>query len=116
MVSKRPGAIPRPWARGPRPHRWRTGTDPELHRKFTAWRQQRNQALHRREEWDLTLEVWIRIWGDFWRERGRTRGSRCMSRIDWEQGWTETNVAIVTREEHARAQGLHRARVAGRFA
>jgi len=85
------------------------------HRKFEAWRQQRNQAQYRGEAWSLGFDLWVEIWGDQWDQRGRTRGSLCMSRRDWERGWHASNVQIVTREEHARMQALHRERVRGVF-
>lgn len=116
MISRRPGAIPRPWARGSRPWRWKHGPDPRTHELYTAYRQQRNQALFRQEPWHLTFEEWQEIWQPWWGQRGRTRGSRCMSRQDWDGPWSRDNVMIVTREEHARMQALARARARGTFA
>jgi len=101
--------IPRPNSRHPRPHLWKTGPDPVLRHKYYVWLQQRNQALWRDEGWHLPFETWLDIWGTAWPLRGRTRGSMCMSRQDWSAPWTADNVIIVTRETHARAQGLAKA-------
>ena len=98
----------RPKARGTRPHIWRTGPDPIRHKQYRVWLQQRNQALWRGEGWDedLDFDRWLSIWGDQYHLRGRTRGTLCMTRCDWELPWSPTNVEIVTREEHARRQGI----------
>ncbi len=96
---------PRPHTRGPRPHVWKIGPDPELHAKYRVWLQQRNQALWRGEGWHIDFDVWCEIWGDQWHNRGRERGTMCMTRRDWSEPWTEDNAIIVTRSQHARAQG-----------
>lgn len=102
--------IPRPHTRGPRPQRWVTGPDPELHRRYRHFQQQRNQANFRGEPWDITFEQWCELWGDLWHSRGRERGSMCMTRRDWYGGWTLDNVVVITREEHARQQRDHQVR------
>jgi len=104
-----PKTGPRPHTRKPRPHLWISGPDPVQHKKYRVWLQQRNQALFRGEGWDLPFEVWCDIWGQQWELRGRERGSMCMTRLDWELPWTGDNVEIVTREQHARAQGMAKA-------
>jgi len=97
--------LPRPHTRKPRPHVWQI-QDPDLRVKWYIWGQQKNQAQWREEGWDLSFEVWLEIWGDLWSQRGRERSCYCMTRRDWSLPWTEDNVKIVTREEHARLQGL----------
>ena len=99
----------RPNSRHARPHLWKTGPDPLLRRRYYQWMQQRNQAQWRGETWNISFEAWQLLWQDLWDLRGRTRSSLCMSRQDWELPWTTDNVIIVTREVHARAQGLARA-------
>lgn len=98
---------PRPQSRGPRPQAWITGPDPELHRRYRIWIQQKNQAQWREEGWDISFERWQALWDESgqWLNRGRARGDYCMTRIDRELPWTESNVQIITREEHARIQG-----------
>jgi len=99
----------RSWGRL-RPHLWISGPDPVLHKKYRVWLQQRNQALYRSEPWHLAFDEWCEIWGEAWHNRGRERGSLCMTRRDWSGAWTPDNVIIVTREQHARTQGHARAR------
>jgi len=101
--------IPRPNSRGLRPHLWRVGPDPDLHAKYRVWLQQRNQALWRDEGWEISFADWVKLWGDLWLLRGRTRGTYCMTRVDWSLPWTLDNVRIATREEHAKMQGDARA-------
>ena len=97
--------IPRPHATGPRPHVWITGPDPVLHKKYRVWIQQKNQAQYRQEGWDIDFKTWLEIWGDDYANRGRVKGTLCMTRRDWSLPWTPKNVKIVPREEHARMQG-----------
>jgi hypothetical protein len=96
---------------GPRPEQWITGPDPAEHIRYRTWVQQRNQAQWRDEGWTITFDEWKQIWADSgqWDNRGRERGCWCMSRQDWGLPWTTDNVAIITREEHARLQGDARA-------
>ena len=101
--------IPRPNARGARPQVWRTGPDPVLHTKYLTWLQQKNQAQWRDEGWHIGFTDWCDLWAERWESRGRTRGSYCMTRLDWSLPWTLNNVKITTREEHAKLQGDARA-------
>jgi len=99
--------IPRPHTRGPRPQAWVSGPDPEEHRRYRTYIQQKNQAQWREEGWSITFEAWKRLWHDSgqWANRGRERSCYCMTRRDWSLPWTLDNVVIVTREAHARMQG-----------
>ena len=97
--------IPRPHTTGPRPQVWITGPDPVTHKKYRVWIQQKNQAQYRQEGWAIPFEEWMEIWGDQWANRGREKGTVCMTRLDWSLPWTPDNVRIVPREEHARLQG-----------
>jgi hypothetical protein len=101
--------VPRPHCRGPRPQVWRTGPDPVLHKKYLTWLQQRNQALWRDEGWTIDFETWCGLWAERWEQRGRQRGDYCMTRVDWSLPWTVDNVQVITRSEHAKAQGHARA-------
>lgn len=89
---------------GPRPFMWKTGPDPRTHEQYTAWLKARAQAQFRGEAWDLTFEQYQELWGDLWEERGRTRDSLCLSRADYEKGWSLANCQVVTRREHAARQ------------
>lgn len=96
---------PRPHTMGPRPQSWISGPDETRHVQHCAWRQQKNQAQWRGEEWDLSFEDWVALWGDLWPLRGRLVTDYCMTRQDWEGAWTRTNAHVITRSEHARMQG-----------
>jgi hypothetical protein len=97
---------PRPHTCGPRPHLWTTGPDPVLHKKHRIWIQQKNQAQWRGEAWKFSFRKWLDMWEPYWHLRGREVGCMCMTRIDSNRAWTAKNVEIVTRQEHARRQGL----------
>ena len=99
--------IPRPHARGPRPQVWKVGPDPLTHRQYLVWLQQRNQANYREEGWTIEFEAWKQMWDEsgHWQDRGRVKGTWCMTRRDWSTPWTVENAIIVTREVHARMQG-----------
>lgn len=90
---------------GPRPNLWVSGPDPDRHRRYQAWLQQRNQAQWRGETWALPFEDWEQLWGEKWHSRGRERGCYCMTRRDYEGAWDTQNAQVITREEHARQQG-----------
>lgn len=100
--------IPRPNTRGPRPQAWVSGPDPDEHKKYRVFIQQRNQAQWRDEGWTVTFEQWKNIWKQSgqWENRGRVRGTYCMTRRDWSLPWTVSNCIVITRTEHARMQGL----------
>ena len=98
---------PRPHMRGIRPGAWVSGPDPEEHRRYRTFVQQRNQANWREEGWTISFEDWKRLWAESgrWPNRGRERGDYCMTRRDWSTPWTVENAQIITRQEHARLQG-----------
>ena len=89
---------------GQRPHVWRSGPDPERHKRYLQWLQQRNQAQFRGEPWELEFDDWLDIWGDLIQYRGRERGTMTMVRIDYTLPWSATNARIVDRIEHSRVQ------------
>lgn len=60
----------------------------------------RAQAKYRNEPFTLPWEDYLRMWEGQWFNRGSMKGSLCLSRKDWTQGWTTDNVEIVTREVH----------------
>lgn len=97
---------PRPHMRGPRPQVWVSGPDPEEHRRYRTWIQQRNQAQWRGEEWTISFEAWKQLWdlSGQWHNRGRARECYCMTRIDHLGAWSVDNVEIITREQHGRQQ------------
>lgn len=82
------------------PHKWVSGPDPVLHKKYRVWVQQRNQANFRGEGWTFTFEDWVDFWGDNFDQRGKEKSSLCMTRKDNSQPWHKDNVKIITRDEH----------------
>jgi hypothetical protein len=92
---------------GPRPQTWITGPDPLKHTQYRAFVQQRNQARWRKETWpdEFDFDSWVRAWADRWPDRGRSPDQYCMTRIDRTQPWTETNVQVITRAQHALQSG-----------
>lgn len=99
---------PRPHVRGPRPHAWKSGPDPEDHKRYRTFIQQRNQAQWRGETWSMTLDEWTQLWeqSGHWHDRGRSRECYCMTRRDQRESWTVDNAVIITRSEHSRSQAL----------
>lgn len=87
-----------------RPHLWKSGPDPEQHRLYKAWLQQRNQARWRGETWHLTFKEWIEVWGDLIDQRGRTRDSYCLTRQNYDRDWTRDNVIVLPRRAHNNQQ------------
>jgi hypothetical protein len=102
--------VPRPELRGPRPHVWRSGPDPEEHRKYRAFIQHRNQSIFRKEPWDVTWEQYKEIWKDHWHERGRMKDQYCLTRVNYDEPWTWDNLMVVTRREHNQHQSDNKAR------
>lgn len=100
--------------RGPNPHLWKSGPDPDLHDRYLVWTQHRNQAQWRGELYNLSFDDWLDVWGDLYPLKGRTRDSMCMTRIDASLPWSKSNTQIVSRSRHAQNQ-LNRGAADGRF-
>lgn len=62
------------------------------------YRRQKANAERRHIPWDFTFESWWKIWQDSgkWEQRGQTRDSYCMSRINDEGHYCPENVEIKT--------------------
>lgn len=84
---------------GLQPHVWLSGPDPVRHEQHIAWHRARAQAHYRGEEWELTYEQWIRIWGDKWSQRGRGVDNLLLTRKNYKKSWNTRNVHLVTRSE-----------------
>jgi hypothetical protein len=97
---------PRPQSCGPRPQAWKSGPDPEEHKKYRVFIQQKNQAQWREEPWQITFEEWKQLWDESgqWHNRGRERSCYCMTRRDVMEPWTKHNAVVISREEHSRKQ------------
>jgi len=87
------------------PELWISGPDPIEHDKYYAWQKHRAQARFRGEEYELTWEEFQSIWpNELFLQRGRTRGSYSMIRLDNTQPWAIDNVEVVTSEYHHKTQ------------
>jgi hypothetical protein len=73
--------------------------DPLLHAQHIAFLRARAQARYRKEPWELSLDHYFALWQGCWEQRGRSRNSLVLARIDLEGGWTIDNVEITTRYE-----------------
>ena len=81
----------------PRPKAWISGPDPIRHAKYKCWQQQKNQAIWRKEPYDLTFDQYVDLWGNKFDQRGRHSDQYCMWRANPALPWTLTNVRITTR-------------------
>ena len=82
---------------GPRPHTWVTGPDEEHHNKYRAWQRAKAQANFRGEDWQLSFQEWVEVWGTNWHRRGRGPDSLVMMRRRWQEPWTRKNSQLVDR-------------------
>ena len=69
-----------------------------------GWLRMKAQAKFRNEPFEITWEDYLKIWEGRWHQRGSSRESYTLQRIDWKGGWTLNNVHIVSRLEHWRRQ------------
>lgn len=88
---------------GPRPHTWVTGPDKEHHDKYIAWQRARAQAVYRGEDWQITFQDWVELWGKQWHRRGRGADCLMLMKRRWAEPWTKRNAHLVDRPTfHAR--------------
>jgi len=76
------------------PETWKSGPDPEIHSYYPKFVQHRNQAKFRKEEYNLTFEEWMHVWGRNIINRGRSKGTMFMTRIDDTDSWNIYNVML----------------------
>lgn len=93
---------------GPRPHLWKSGTDPVRHQMYYLWHQARAQAHYRGEAWRLTFDQYLELWQPYHDQRGRSGTSYSMSRHRPDQAWSSTNCFMATRAELNRRQAPQR--------
>ena len=113
--AKRPGRKPGPPKpkstfnpHAPRPHRWVSGTDEELHLMYMPFLKSKAQANFRGEPWTLDFNSFANLWRGKWDQRGRKGHNLCMTRISESKPWANDNIELVTRREHMVRQGLIR--------
>jgi hypothetical protein len=66
------------------------------------------QANFRGEAWTLSFDEYFNMWNGYWHERGRGADDLCMTRADWDKGWTKDNCSLAVRKEHLQRQGAFR--------
>lgn len=90
---------------GSRPHTWLAGPDPIDHRLYVDCQRARAQAWYRGEEWFISEQEYIQLWRehDRYKQKGRTRDSLCLVKIDKALPWTVDNVEFLSRLEHFRS-------------
>jgi len=78
---------------GPRPHLWRHGTDPVIHRLHRRYQLHRVQARYRQEAHELTFEQYrdFMLIDDRHLRAGRT-SSYCMARRNPQLPWRADNI------------------------
>jgi len=67
---------------------------------WKAYNMQKNMAINRGIEWDLTFEQWKQWWGDDIVNRGKGPGKLVMGRIDTSEPYTWNNLNKVSHAEN----------------
>lgn len=101
----------RPNLRGPRakmPHVWKSGPDIDRHNKYYYWAMHRSQALFRAEEYLLSFDDFVNLWGDQWNQRGRKSYSLILTRKDMEGAWSVSNCHLMERLQHIRLMAKYK--------
>lgn len=90
------------------PSKWITGPDPLTREKYYSYLKHRSQARFRSEDYGLTWEQWQAFWPDeAWSRRGQKNQDLVLGRVDWNRGWHEDNVEIMTRQRHFEIRKSH---------
>jgi hypothetical protein len=98
---------------GERPHTWIVGEDPVRHDQYTAWLKARSQAWYRGEQYDISFEDWVDLWGTNWHLRGRERDALMLMKRRWQEPWSKRNAQLVNRDTfHQRQSRIKRERKA----
>ena len=85
------------------PDKWITGPDIVRRDKYYGFLRHRAQAKYRKEDYQLTFEQFESLWSnDDWFRRGKAIDKLCMSQINYDIGWVEGNVEVITRGEQLR--------------
>lgn len=61
---------------------------------------QRNMAIYRKIEWNITYDEWIEWWGDNIEKRGRKTNDLVMGRIDFQGPYSLENIVLRTHREN----------------
>lgn len=92
--------------KGKRPRTWVFPHDAVKTDAYMKYLRAKAQAKYRKEHWDLTFDQWWTPWeaSGKWQERTNGKTGYCMIQINPELGWIESNLAVITREEHLKTQ------------
>ena len=73
-----------------------------LQRRHLAYVRHASQCRFRGEEFELTIEDWIKFWPteEMFARRGRKIEDLMMTRFDIEKSWSRENCCIITRHAH----------------
>ena len=85
------------------------GARPRFDNKFDtdrlyAYTRAKNQANHRKESWNLSLEQWFELWDNttLFYNRGTANHNVVLTRLDPSRPWDVTNVKIMNRTHQQR--------------
>lgn len=93
------------------PSKWITGPCLLTREKYYAYLKHRAQARFRKEDYSLTWDTWQSLWTDaVWAKRGRKSDDLILGRVDWDLGWLDNNVEIMTRKRHFEIRKQYNAR------
>lgn len=93
------------------PDKWKTGPDLLTREKYYAYLKHRAQAAYRQEDHDLTWDIWQSLWtNETWEQRGKQAHNLILGRVDWDRGWHDDNVEIMTRKRHFEIRKQYNAR------
>jgi hypothetical protein len=89
------------WTRQGMDAQYPTKRDKDMHHAYLV---HRCQCKFRNEHFDITEQQFFDLWRDYWHLRGRAGDDMTMTRRDSAEGWTISNMEIITRREHLRRQ------------
>ena len=84
------------------------------HAQYDAWLKARAQAHYRGEQYLITFEDWVELWGDNWSRRGRGADCLMLMKRRWAEPWTKRNAHLVDRPTfHARQAKIKENTISG---
>lgn len=72
----------------------RDHNNPQDRAMYCAFGQQKNQAQHRKEIWEISFIDWKEMWLPYWDKRGRGKDQYRMARKNRLEPWRKDNLAI----------------------
>jgi len=91
------------------PEKYVAGADPIRRDKRYAWLKHRAQCKYRQEPYALSWEDWLNIWpDDLFVQRGRSKTSLCLMRVNMFGDWSVDNTVVATRLSQLKRNGEYR--------